>query len=153
MRRTANFARAVDGGSPVLFISWFRGRNHWLSPPSLTLPLIAVATRTQNEYIAHMQNRPKPISALGYTKHRGASSEPNKMIVEAQHQTRFGKAGKNEAGVFIRVGVAPKRSDCPLDDLVENSAQLTLDQARAFAEWIVAEVAEAQRTLGKFGKK
>jgi len=69
------------------------------------------------------------------------------MMVEAQHQTRFRRAGKTDACVFIRVGVAPRYGDRPLDDLAENSVQLTLEQASAFAEWILAEVAEARKAL------
>ena len=100
-----------------------------------------------------MNNRKDPIPAPGYTKHRGAKSESNDMTVEAEHQTRFGEGGKNEAGVFIRVGVARKPGDRPLNDLTENSAQLTLDQARALAEWILAEVAVAQQSLDELGRK
>ena len=100
-----------------------------------------------------MNDRPKHFPAPGYTKQRGAESERNDMTVEAQYQTRYGEGGKNEAGVFIRVGIAPKAGDRPLDDLTENSIQLTLDQARSFAEWILAEAAEAQRGLDEFGRK
>jgi hypothetical protein len=99
-----------------------------------------------------MKDRPNPLLAPGYTKQRGAKSERNDMTVEAQHQTRFGEGNKSEAGIFIRVGVAPKPGDRPLDDLAENSAKLTLDQARAFAEWILAEVAVAQQTLDAYGR-
>jgi hypothetical protein len=94
-----------------------------------------------------MQTDPKPIPAPGYVKHRGAKSERSNMAVEAQKQVRFGQSGKNEACVFIRVGVAPKPGDRPLDDLAENSAELTLIQARAFAEWILAEADGAQQLL------
>lgn len=71
-----------------------------------------------------MKDRPNPLLAPGYTKQRGAKSERNDMTVEAQHQTRFGEGNKSEAGIFIRVGVAPKPGDRPLDDLAENSANL-----------------------------
>jgi len=100
-----------------------------------------------------MHTRPTPISAPGYTKQRGANSEPNDMLVEAQAQTRFGKHNQNAASIFIRVSVAAKPGDRPLEDLAENSAELTLDQARAFAEWIVAEVDKAQGDLKQFEAK
>ena len=54
-----------------------------------------------------MNDRPNPLPAPGYTKHRGAKSERNDMIVEAQHQTRFGEGDRNEARVFIRVSTKP----------------------------------------------
>jgi hypothetical protein len=68
------------------------------------------------------------------------------MFVEAQRQVSFDKHPRG-ACVFIRVGVAARAGDRPLDDLAENSAELTLDEALSFAASILTEVRFAQRAL------
>lgn len=100
-----------------------------------------------------MNDHPNPLPAPGYTKHRGADSERKNMLIEAQSQCGANKIfGESPAQILIRIGVAPILGDRPLDDLAENAVRLTLDQARAFAAAILAQVVEAQHYMDKFGE-
>lgn len=94
-----------------------------------------------------MLPKDKQIKAPGYTKLRGSGSERNDMTVEAQYTCMMGD-GKKEANIYIRIGVASKVGERALDDLVENSATLTLDQARYFAGWIQDEIAKCEVAMG-----
>jgi hypothetical protein len=84
--------------------------------------------------------------ASGYTKVPGAQSEHNEMVVEAELQEFIAGVSK-EAIVHIRVGVAEALAAGSIDNLCENSASLTLDQARRLAESILLQVSSSEETL------
>jgi len=92
-----------------------------------------------------------PIHTPGYKKDAGCQSERHDMTVEVQSQVNHGLEGKHEACISLRVGVALKSGEVQrLDNLVENCATLTLDQARALAEWLISEADDAQLCLDTF---
>jgi len=94
-----------------------------------------------------MQDLRKPILAPGYTKQRGENSGPRDMTVDTKWSGVFDKKNPSTStvGVLIRVGVARKPGDRALDDLVENAILLTVEQARGYAEWILATATGAER--------
>jgi hypothetical protein len=91
-----------------------------------------------------MSTDPDLISAPGYVKRRGSSSERNDMVVEVQGHHGSDPVAKIDSGIWIRVGVAPLAGDRPLDDRAESAAHLNVAQARLFAEKILDEVARLE---------
>ena len=87
--------------------------------------------------------------ASGYTKHRDAKAEPQRMTIETQKHVDPSKGASNKVGLIVRVGVEPKPGDRALDDLAEYSITLTLSQATFFAAAILTEVAQIQQVLDK----
>lgn len=89
-------------------------------------------------------------SGPGYTKQRGAKSQPNEMIVEAEFvlgdwtNPPAPTDDPAKSGIFIRLGVAPHPGDRPLDRLAENAIKLSFDDARLFAAAILKQVAEGE---------
>jgi len=84
--------------------------------------------------------------ANGYTKIPGAESEDNEMVVEAELQ-EFVAGVSKEAVIHIRVGLAQALAAGSFDNLCENSASLTVDQARRLAESILLQISFSEGTL------
>jgi len=91
-------------------------------------------------------NWTEPLASEGYIKLRGLKSEWKQMQIEAQRCVEFrGRGEVPDAAVYVRIGVARSDGDRPLEDLAENAIKLSLEQARAFTEWLAHEIDSAEQ--------
>ncbi|MEO5914428.1 MAG: hypothetical protein ABIS50_09365 [Luteolibacter sp.] len=89
-----------------------------------------------------MNEHPARILARGYINHCDWNCEPNDMFVETNFSEPSELTGNSEPVVHIRIGVIP--TERPIKCLVEHSATLSIEQARALAMWLLSEAREAE---------